>query len=488
MLQTIDLDRMQSALASPTGWIELAVTGACFLAAWAVDRRVHLQRENAPEVVRVGLGGINRLIFPLVALVLLVVSLAVFRQFRAPVFLPIALPLVVALALIRLFVYALRGLFGKAAWMKTSERAIAFAIWGFVVLHFLGVLPQIGAELDAMQFSIGKSRVSLLEIAKGIVVVLVTIAATLWVSGLIEQRLAGATALNANLRVVLAKSIKALLIVVALLVALQAVGIDLTLLSVFGGALGVGIGLGLQKLASNYIAGFTILLDRSVRLGDMITVDGRHGIVSSVTSRYVVVKSLDGIEAIVPNETLVTTTVLNYTYTSKNSRVAVTVPVSYDSDVDLALELMLAAGNAHARVLKSPSPPAAQVLRFGENGIELELGVWIGDPEAGAGDLRSALHREILAAFRKHGIRIPFPQRELRILNADELASSRPAGPSRDSAAGRGGACGLSHCFEVVCHRRTFPRCGPRQGIMAPSQNRRPGSQATGCPQPVHVL
>jgi small-conductance mechanosensitive channel len=277
--------------------------------------------------------------------------------------------------------------------------------------------------------------VSLLEIGKGIVVVLVTVAVTLWVSGLIEQRIAGADSLNANLRVVLAKSIKALLIVVALLIALQAVGIDLTLLSVFGGALGVGIGLGLQKLASNYIAGFTILLDRSIRLGDMITVDGRHGIVSSVTARYVVVKSLDGIEAIVPNETLVTTTVLNHTYTSKNSRVAVTVPVSYDSDVDLALELMLAAGHAHVRVLKSPSPPSAQVLRFGENGIELELGVWIGDPEAGAGDLRSTLHREILAAFRKHGIRIPFPQREVRVVHAEELATLRADTPLRAAGA-----------------------------------------------------
>ncbi|HYQ98574.1 MAG TPA: mechanosensitive ion channel domain-containing protein [Casimicrobiaceae bacterium] len=437
MLTAIDPSRFQSALASPPGWIELALVGGSLAAAWAVGRRVNLTRENAPEVVRVGLGGINRLVFPLAALALVAVSLAVFRLFGEPFFLPIALPLLVALALIRILVYALRGLFGNVAWMTASERAISFAIWGLVVLYFLDVLPQIGAELDAMQLPVGKGRVSLLEIGKGIVVVLVTIAATLWVSGLIEQRLAGAESLNANLRVVLAKSIKALLIVVALLVALQAVGIDLTLLSVFGGALGVGIGLGLQKLASNYIAGFTILLDRSVRLGDMITVDGRHGIVSSVTARYVVVRSLDGVEAIVPNETLVTTTVLNHTYTSKNSRVAVTVPVSYDSDVDLALELMLAAGKGHVRVLKSPSPPSAQVLRFGENGIDLELGVWIGDPEAGAGDLRSALHREILAAFRKHGVRIPFPQREVRVVNADELASPRTDAPSRGPASGR---------------------------------------------------
>jgi small-conductance mechanosensitive channel len=427
MLQAIDLDRMQSALASSTGWIELALAGACLAAAWAVDRRVRLRRANAPGAVRLGLGGINRLIFPLVALALLVVSLAVFRQFRAPVFLSIALPLVVALALIRLFVYALRGLFGNAAWTKTSERAIAFAIWGFVALYFLGVLPQIGAELDAMQIPVGRGRVSLLEIAKGIVVVLVTIAATLWISGLIEQRLAGATALNANLRVVLAKSIKALLIVVALLVALQAVGIDLTLLSVFGGALGVGIGLGLQKLASNYIAGFTILLDRSVRLGDMITVDGRHGIVSSVTSRYVVVKSLDGIEAIVPNETLVTTTVLNHSYTSKNVRLALTVQVAYDSDVDLALSLMTAAADAHPRVLKSPDAPAAFVARFADSGIELELGLWIADPEKGQLELRSTVNRAILAAFREKGIQIPFPQRELRILNPGEIGAPAAA-------------------------------------------------------------
>ncbi len=434
MLTAIDPSRFQAALASPPGWIELALIGGSLAAAGVVSRRVNLRREGAPGVVRVGLGGINRLAFPLAALALVAVSLAVFRNFRAPLFLPIALPLLVALALIRILVYALRGLFGNVAWMKASELAISFAIWGLVILYFLDVLPQIGAELDAMQIPIGKNQVSVLDFGKGVVVVLLTVAVTLWVSGLIEQRLAAAQSLDANLRAVLGKSIKALLIIVALLIALQAVGIDLTLLSVFGGALGVGIGLGLQKLASNYIAGFTILLDRSVRLGDMITVDGRHGIVTSVTARYVVVKSLDGVEAIVPNETLVTTTVLNHTYTSKNSRVAITVPVSYDSDVDRALELMLAAGRGHVRVLKSPSPPSAQVLRFGENGIELELGVWIGDPEAGAGDLRSALHREILAAFRKHGIRIPFPQREVRVVNADELGSPRAETPPRSPA------------------------------------------------------
>jgi len=433
MLPPLDFSRITTDLSTPYGWIELALTAACFAGGWAIDRHLRLKRANAGEFVRVGLGGINRLIFPLVSLVLLVLAHAVFRLVHTPFFLSVALPLAIALALIRLFVYALRGLFGNASWMATSERMISFAIWALVVLYFLGVLSQIGAELDAMQITVGKTRVSVLEMVKGLVVVMVTIAAALWVSAFIEQRLTNTDALDINLRVVLSKALRALLLVISVLFALQAVGIDLTLLTVFGGAIAVGIGLGLQKLASNYIAGFTILLDRSIRLGDMITVDGRHGIVSSVTSRYVVVRSLDGIEAIVPNETLITTTVLNHTYTSKNSRVAVQVLVSFDSDVELALALMTAAGGSHGRVLKSPLPPAAMVTRFAENGIELELGVWISDPEAGHGELRSTLYREILAAFRKHGIRIPFPQREVRVLERDGADHPGPA-------AGAGGA------------------------------------------------
>src|SRR5207247_5591678 len=163
---------------------------------------------------------------------------------------------------------------------------------------------------------------------------------SLWVSGLIEQWLLRVPSVASNARVVAAKLFRAALLVVGVLIALPLVGIDLTVLSVFGGALGVGIGLGLQKLASNYIAGFTILLDRSVRIGDMITVDNRFGIVSKATARYVVVRSLDGVEAIVPNETMVTTTVLNHSYTSRDIKVGVPVQISYESDLDLALRVM----------------------------------------------------------------------------------------------------------------------------------------------------
>ena len=416
MLAPIDLSRLESALASAKGWIELAIIAACLVIGWAVDRRFRIRTDSRPDVLRMGLGGVNRLMFPLVTLALVFVAYFLTRRLWPPFFLSIALPMLVALAAIRMAVYAMRGVFGGSAWLKSSERAIAFTIWGFVILYFIGVLPEIGAELDSIDVPLGKRHLSLLTIAKAAGVVLVTLAITLWISGLLEQRLMK-SALDDNLRVVLAKFVRAIMIAVGVLIALEAVGFDLTLLSVFGGALGVGIGLGLQKLAANYIAGFTILLDRSIRMGDMITVDNRFGIVSRVTSRYVVIRSLDGIEAIVPNETLVTTTVLNHSYSNKEIRIAVGIQIGYDSDVERALTLMTEIANREPRVLKAPNPPSAFLVGFGDNGINLELGIWINDPENGQLNLKSALNLAILHAFNEHGIRIPFPQRELRLLN-----------------------------------------------------------------------
>ncbi len=221
-----------------------------------------------------------------------------------------------------MLVYVMRSLFAESAWLKTSERAIAFSIWVLAILYFVGVLPEVARELDAVVLPFGKPPVSLLTVAKGASAVILTLVITLWLSGLIEQRLSTASAIDTNTRALLVKFLRAVLLVVGVLIALRAIGFDLTLLTVFGGALGVGVGLGLQKFAANYIAGFTILLDKSIRLGDMITVDNRQGRVAKVTSRYVVLRALDGIEAIVPNETLVTTTVLNHSHASHDIRVA----------------------------------------------------------------------------------------------------------------------------------------------------------------------
>jgi small-conductance mechanosensitive channel len=436
MLAPIDFSRIEIALASRASWFDLGIVATCFVLGWLLDRRVRLKSASDAGFVRVGLGSVNRLLFPLVTLVLLVIAAAAFRQWQPPFFLPIAIPLTVALALIRLLVYAMHELFGAPAWLPASERVISFTIWGIVLLHFTGVLSGLWAELDAMEIPIGGKHVSVFDLLKGGVVVVLTIAGALWLSGLVEQRLQKAASLDSSVRVVLSKFLRAILLVVGIVISLQAVGIDLTVLTVFSGALGVGIGLGLQKLASNYIAGFTILLDRSVRLGDMITVDNRFGVVAKVTSRYVVVRSLDGVEAVVPNETLVTTTVLNHSYSSPEIRLGLSVQVSYDSDVEQALTLMVEAARAEPRVLGAPNEPAAFLVRFADSGIDLELGVWIKDPENGQLNLRSALNKAILRSFVANGIRIPFPQREVRHLGLPEGIQFPAPGPGRAGPAG----------------------------------------------------
>lgn len=418
MIAPIDFSRLQVALALPRGWLELLLTLAFIGIAWLVDRRLAQRRARRLPQAHLP-GSFIDLGFPLIALLLVYVASIAWRHLVGPpFFLAIATPILVALAVIRMLAYALHRLFPAQTWLPASELAIGTAIWGLAILYFLGVLPEIRATLAQLVIPIGKTDVSLLTIFTGIAVVVVTLIVTLWISGMIEQRLALATQLDANLRVVLAKFIRAVLIVVAVLIALEQIGFDLTLLTVFGGALGVGIGLGLQKLASNYIAGFTILLDRSIRIGDLVTVDGRTGVVSNATSRYVVVRSGDGVEAIVPNETVVTTTVLNHSYTSPQVRLALQVQVAYDSDVEKALALLVEIALREPRVLRGAQAPKSFLVNFADNGITLELGVWINDPHVGQLDLKSSLNRAILKEFGANGIQIPFPQRDIRIVGA----------------------------------------------------------------------
>jgi small-conductance mechanosensitive channel len=429
MFDPIDPARFGASLNTPGGWIAAALVIACVGFAWLFDRALHKRAAGAPVRGHAQLqAGLSRIAFPLTALLLLIVARFALRHYgQRPFLIDVAMPLLVALAAIRMVVYVMRQLFASQAWLKTGERAIGFSIWGIVVLYFTGVLPDLAQELDAIRIPIGRSEATLLTLGNGVLAVILTLIVTLWLSGLIEQRLQRATAFDTNTKAVLAKFVRAVLLVVGVLVALEAIGFDLTLLTVFGGALGVGIGLGLQKLAANYIAGFTILLDRSIRLGDMITVDGRYGEVSRVTSRYVVVKGMDGVEAIVPNETLVTTTVLNHSYTARDIRIAVPVQIAYDSDVDVALRLMEEAGRAEPRVLTEPSPPTAFLVAFADSGINLELGFWIRDPENGQLNLKSALNRRIYALFKANGISIPYPRRDVRLIDGSNDVRPPPA-------------------------------------------------------------
>lgn len=430
MLSPIDFSRFETALHSPRGLGEMMIVLLCLGAAWLLDRWLEARARATASVSHHHLrGGVARIVFSVAAIVLLLLSRFAFnRAGGVPFFIDLAMPLLLALALIRLLLLAMRKLFAARAWVKTSERAIALSIWVLVILYFIGVLPEVANELDNIVLPIGKSSVSLLTIAKGFLAIVATLLLTLYVSGVIEQKLLNATSLDSSTKAVLAKFIRAVLLTVGVLFALQAIGFDLTLLAVFGGALAVGIGLGLQKLAANYIAGFTILLDKSIRLGDLITVDGRYGVVARVTSRYVVVRSLDGVEAIVPNETLVITTVLNHSSTTRELRIGIALQIAFNADVDRAIAIMEDAARTEPRVMQDgPTAPTAFLAGFGDSGINLELGLWLRDPENGQLALRSAVNRRILAAFSAAGIEIPFPRRDVRIVGGDPPPAAAPA-------------------------------------------------------------
>jgi small-conductance mechanosensitive channel len=320
------------------------------------------------------------------------------------------------MAAIRLVVYALRYIIEPGGMLKTLENTIAGAIWILLALHLIGILPEILSALEAIEFKIGKNPVNLLLALQGVLTILITIFIALWCSRIFENRLLRVNNINMNLRVVLAKLLRVMLLFIAILIALSAVGLDITMLSVFGGALGVGLGFGLQRIASNYVSGFIILLDKSMQIGDVVTIDIHYGVVSELRTRYLVLRKLDGTEVIIPNETMITNPVINHSFTDHKARVQMPIQVSYDSELELAMQVMREAAERHPRVLVEPAP-AVQIRGFGESGIDLMLIVWIPDPEEGSAALQSEIYLEIWQAFKQNKISIPFPQREVRILN-----------------------------------------------------------------------
>jgi small-conductance mechanosensitive channel len=285
-----------------------------------------------------------------------------------------------------------------------------------LALHLSGILPEILSALEEIEFNIGKNPVNLLLALQGVLTILITIFIALWCSRIFENRLLRVSNINMNLRVVLAKLLRVMLLFIAILIALSAVGLDITMLSVFGGALGVGLGFGLQRIASNYVSGFIILLDKSMQIGDVVTIDIHYGVVSDLRTRYLVLRKLDGTEVIIPNETMITNPVINHSFTDHKARVQMPIQVSYDSELELAMQLMREAAERHPRVLVEPAP-TVQIRGFGESGIDLMLIVWIPDPEEGSAALQSEIYLEVWQAFKQNKISIPFPQREVRILN-----------------------------------------------------------------------
>ena len=411
-----DFDTLIQQLGSSRAGWQIIVIALGFAFAWALARliRARLPDDLEPGALKIGAGSVHRLVLPLLALILVWLGKFALGKWQAIPLLNIAIPLIASFVAIRLALYLLRHLIPPSALLKASERIIAFGVWLVVALYLTGVLPEINAALDEVSFVVGKQRITMLLVMHAVFWSLFTVFVALAMSRIIEKRLMAAVSLDLSMRVFSGKIIRALAVVLAILIALPLMGIDITVLSVFGGALGVGLGLGMQKIASNYVSGFAILLDRSIRPGDLVTVTDRHGIVVDIKARYTVLRSLDGTEAIIPNDSIISNTVINHSYSDKLTAVKTPVTVAYQSDVRLVMDLLLRAAGENPRVLRHPAP-SVLVRNLGDNGIELDLVVWIGDADQGQPSLRSELLIAILDTFRAHEIEIPFPQREVRM-------------------------------------------------------------------------
>ena len=402
------LESILNSLSSRQGVLEIGTLFVALAISWLIAQSLQkrLPEKLTPGLAKIGAGSVHRIVWPLLLLTLVWFTRLVLAKWQPVPIINLAIPLIAAFAGIRLVVYLLRHMMSPSPLLKAAERFIVLGVWLLFALYITGALGDVARALNEVEFTVGKQKVTLLLVLQAAISAAVTIFIALGISSLIESRVMKADTIDISSRVVVSKMVRAIALVLAILIALPLVGIDLTVLSVFGGALGVGLGFGLQKIASNYISGFIILLDRSIRLGDLVTVDNRHGVIEAIKSRYTVIKALDGTEAIVPNDTLITNTVVNHSYTDPKVSIKTTLTIGYEADIATVQAILVRAAVAHPRVLANPAP-SVFVKALSDHGIELELNAWIQDADQGQASLRSDLLISIWQAFREAGISIP---------------------------------------------------------------------------------
>jgi small-conductance mechanosensitive channel len=425
----IHIDKLQawfSALAQQAAWIESVVLLVCMSAAWLLTWLLRSAVRSQNE--HLGLFGrkiIDGVMFPLLLLCLAYAARAMLAAALPITVFTVAMPVLLALAVIRLGVKVLQVAFQDAPLVRTLERTISWLVWFGLVLWLSGLLPLILDELDTIHWRVGATSMSVRTLIEGTLTAGVVLIVALWISSAIETRLLRAAVGNdLSLRKAVSNAVRALLVLVGLLVGLSAVGVDLTALSVLGGAIGVGIGFGLQKLAANYVSGFVMLAEHSVRIGDSVRVDGFEGRITDINARYTVVRALTGRESIVPNDIFISSRIENLSLADNRVLLSTVVTVGYDSDVELVLRLLGDAALQQERVLQEPEPaPAVNLTNFGVDGLEFTLNFWIADPENGQQNIRSLVNLAILKSLREHSIQIPYPQRMVHFKGANAPAA-----------------------------------------------------------------
>jgi len=419
LTQPMSLDELKSlgeAMLRPGAITELALLLACLALSWLIVVRLKRSHGEAlgPLSVLFGQRAVDGLLFPLLALALawgashllplMGVPRAVFR---------VVIPLLISLTLIRLMVRVIKAALPDSALLALLTRMFSWLAWGASLLWVLGLLPLLLDELDDLQFKIGASHVSLLDLLQGGFTALIVLVIALWISSAVQARLMRSTRLDLSLQKIAANATRAALLFIGLLIALSAAGIDLTALGVLGGAVGVGIGFGLQKLAANYVSGFVILAERSLRIGDMVKVDGFEGRITDIKTRYTVIRALSGRESVVPNEMLITQRVENASLADPKVLVSTAVVVDGAADVPVLVPRIIEVVSRVPRVLKDPGP-GVQLSSFAADGLELTVMFWIEDPHNGQGGVRSDVNLVLLALLRELKVDIAYPQRVIR--------------------------------------------------------------------------
>ena len=434
---------------TPATLAQLTALAAAALAAWlvyVVTRRWYVTRSEAG----IRLGGL--VLEALVVASPYVAALVVTFTARALVaaaaldtgLLANAVRLAVALIVIRLAVFLLRRSVSPTPRFKHLETRAALGIWAVVAAQMLGWFDAVVAALDSVGLSTGANRITVWSVLAALFTVSVCVVAGVWVARWLDRRISTIEALAPSTRVGVTKTAYAFFIGLGILLGLRASGVDLTALAVFSGAIGLGLGFGLQAIAANFVSGFVLLVDKSIKPGDVISFTGTTGTstsgfgwVESLRGRYIVVRDRDGVATLVPNQSVITNPVINWSYGHPKVRLRLPVRISYRDDAELALALLLEAASEHPRILTDP-PPVSRLMEFAEYGMEVELRFWIGDPAEGVNNVRSDINRKIWALFRRHGITIPPAQREIRILEGATSASTYappqrgPVEPTRD--------------------------------------------------------
>ncbi|OAJ57452.1 mechanosensitive ion channel protein MscS [Paraburkholderia ginsengiterrae] len=407
----------------------LGTLALAWLLARVLRRALDLRRQTRYQTLRFGAESLNRAFFPLIGACLVWLARSIASPFMHTALLDLALVPLFGIGLIYIVFFFARRVFSHDGethpWLFLVEKFVSLIVWIAMVLTVVGIQDDVIDWMASVHFRIANAHMTLLSLVTGLMWVCVTMIIAMWLGSAFEDRLIRSTTLDANLKVVVARVGRALFVLAAVLISLSLVGIDITVLGVFGGALGVGLGFGMQKIASNYVSGFIILIDRSLRIGDTINVSGLQGMVTQIRTRYTVVRGLDGIETLIPNEKLITDVVQNQSSYLTRGFSKLAVQVAYTSNVEQAMALLAQAAEGVPRVLQEPAP-TPYLASFGADGINLELGFWIEDAAKGTSGVRSAVNRNIWRLFSEHDISIPFAQREVRIVGNVSDAMPQP--------------------------------------------------------------